>query len=285
MKKTLIALATLGVVGAASAQVSISGGIAAGVQNKLGATKPNFHLTNADIVFSAKEDLGGGLSVSASTGISNEGLHGNATAVEKAKISISGGFGKFEYANGITGNSGKMGGPSVEDDLVDILSGYKYFNQFQYVSPEIVPGLTAELEWTKSDSDKTAAYDLEASGTPQLVLNYKSGPMTLYYDNGGAKANWDVRGTYDFGMAKIGLRQDKEKFQEVAITVPMGATTVGVYTAKGKGGEDASGFSAAYALSKRTSLSVGYLSSKKSVSGKNSGNGGNNYRINLAHKF
>ncbi|MGA1060213.1 MAG: porin, partial [Burkholderiaceae bacterium] len=72
MKKTLIALAALGVVGAASAQVTISGAMAVGIQNTTAASAAKFHLTDGDINFSAKEDLGGGLTVDASTSISTE---------------------------------------------------------------------------------------------------------------------------------------------------------------------------------------------------------------------
>ncbi|MGA0015770.1 MAG: porin, partial [Burkholderiaceae bacterium] len=65
MKKTLIALAALGVVGAASAQITIGGSIGYGVQTSVAGngsnnTKAHFHMTDADITFSGKEDLGGG---------------------------------------------------------------------------------------------------------------------------------------------------------------------------------------------------------------------------------
>jgi hypothetical protein len=289
MKKTLIALAALGVVGAASAQVSISGSIAAGVQNVMGDAKAKFHFTDADIIFSGSEDLGGGLSISASTGFSNENLWaGGAKADNDAKgttpvntvLSISGGFGNLTHKNVLSGTA-KMGSPSAEHDISDVLGGYSTLNVFSYTTPEILPGFTATAEWAGKDADG----DQAASGTPQLVGNYKNGALTVYVDNGGATNVWDLRVTYDAGAAKVGLRQDKDKFQEVAITVPMGAITYGIYTAKGKGGEDAAGLSAAYAMSKQTSVSFGYVSSKKSASTVNSGNGGNNYRLNLVKKF
>ncbi|MEK9896683.1 MAG: porin, partial [Burkholderiaceae bacterium] len=79
MKKTLIALAALGVVGAASAQITITGQVGFGVQNVMGTPAAKFDLTDGDINFSGSEDLGGGLSISASTSISNEKLRGNST--------------------------------------------------------------------------------------------------------------------------------------------------------------------------------------------------------------
>jgi hypothetical protein len=292
MKKTLIALAALGVVGAASAQVAISGSIGAGVQNVMGDAKAKFHVTDADIIFSGSEDLGGGLSVMATTGISMENLWNGGgadktttgstrTGVSNVNtiLSIGGGFGKLSFSNVLSG-AAKMGGPSAEHDITDVIGGYSTLNVFAYTTPEIFPGFTAAAEWAGADSA-----DLAASGTPQLVGNYKNGGLGVYVDNGGATNVWDLRVTYDAGVAKVGVRQDKDKFQEVAITVPMGAMTYGIYTAKGKGGEDAAGLSAAYAMSKQTSVTFGYVSSKKSVSTVNSGNGGNNYRLNLVKKF
>jgi hypothetical protein len=283
MKKTLIALAALGVVGAASAQVSISGGVAAGIQNKIGASTAKWHMTNADITFSANEDLGGGLAVKASTTISNEALWGNGTQANNTTLSISGGFGSIAYDNVLSG-AAKMGSPSAEDDLSDVLGGYSKLNVATYTTPQLLPGLTASMQWSATDNA-----DLEFSGTPTLFANYATGPMTFYVDNGGDTKVWDVRATYDFGAGKVGFRQDKEKIQELALTMPLGALTAGIYSVKGKNGEDGAGLSAAYALSKRTSLTFGYVSSKKSANftGKAVADtsGGNNYRLNLAHSF
>ncbi|MFZ9107620.1 MAG: porin, partial [Burkholderiaceae bacterium] len=70
MKKTLIALAALGVVGAASAQVTISGAAMVALQKgSLTGNTTSFATPDFDINFAANEDLGGGLSVSVATGI------------------------------------------------------------------------------------------------------------------------------------------------------------------------------------------------------------------------
>jgi len=283
MKKTLIALAALGVVGAASAQVAITGGVAYGIQNKIGASTAKFHMTNADIYFSASEDLGGGLSVAAATGISMEGGYGNTSTTENTSLSMTGGFGNVTFKNVLSGNA-KMGEPSVEDNLSDVLGGYSKVNVFSYTTPELIPGLTASAEWVGAQTS-----DLAASGTPTLLGNYKSGPVTVYVDNGGSSKVWDLRITYDMGSAKLAVRSDKEKFQEFNVTVPMGAMSYGVYMASKGSTAKASGFSAAYALSKRTSVTFGYVSS--SISSNFTGkavadtSGGNNYRLNLAHSF
>jgi hypothetical protein len=282
MKKTLIALATLGVVGAASAQVAISGSIAASVQTVFGSTAAEFDLSDADINFSAKEDLGGGLTVAASTSISNESLRGDTTKVNNTAISISGGFGALGYKNVLSGKA-KMGSPSVEDDISDVLGGYTTVNVFSYTTPEIFPGFKGTLEWAASD-----ASNMEVSGTPTLIGNYASGPLSVYVDNGGDSTVWDVRVKYDAGIANIGVRADKDKYQELAITVPMGAITYGIYSASFENNTyQATGFSASYAMSKQTSLSFGMVSApgNKSAAGRDGALGGSNYRLMLKKAF
>jgi len=278
MKKTLIALATLGVVGAASAQVSISGSIAFGIQNTMADSTAKFHMTDADINFSGKEDLGGGMTVSAATSISNEGLrNGGDTSPNNTSINISGGFGSVTYVNLLSGGA-KMGGASVEDDLSDVLGGYLTLNVFNYTTPEVMPGLKIGLEWGAADSA-----DMPASGSPYIIGYYNAGPLNVYVDNGGGTAaGWDLRVKYDLGAANVAVRTSKDKYTEFGITVPMGAVTYGFNTVSHKTtGNKGSSISAAYALSKQTSMTFGYVSSAK----KNGGAGGNNYRVQLVKKF
>jgi len=280
MKKTLIALATLGVVGAASAQVSISGAVAFAVQNTMDDTSAEFDLSDGDINFSAKEDLGGGMSISASTSISNEGMRGNSTTANNTTIGISGGFGSIAYVNVLSG-AAKMGSPSVEDDMSDVLGGYSTVNVFSYTTPELFSGFKGTLEWAANDADR-----MKVSGTPTFIGRYNAGPLGVYIDNGGESKVWDVRVNYDAGVAKVGVRVDKAKYQEFVATIPMGAMTYAVYAGSFENNaRQASGFSATYALSKQTSLSFGYLSAKASASGINGGNGGNNYRLQLKKAF
>jgi hypothetical protein len=278
MKKTLIALAALGVVGAASAQVSISGSIAFGIQNTMADSTAKFHMTDADINFSGKEDLGGGMSVSAATSISNEGLrNGGDTSPNNTRINISGGFGSVTYMNILSG-AAKMGGASAEDDLSDVLGGYSTLNVFNYTTPEVMPGLKVGLEWGAADSA-----DMAASGSPYIIGYYNAGPLNVYVDNGGGTAaGWDLRVKYDLGAANVAVRTSKDKYTEFGVTVPMGAVTYGFNTVSHKTtGNKGSSISAAYALSKQTSMTFGYVSSAQ----KNGGTGGNNYRLQLVKAF
>jgi predicted porin len=246
-------------------------------------------MTNADIKFAAKEDLGGGLSVAAQTNISNEGgkgtsWGGGSTSANNTVITLAGGFGSMTYMN-ILSAAAKMGSPSAEVDLTDVLGGYSLLNIAAYRTPELMPGLTVGVEWVGL---QTA--DLKAGGTPYLVGYYGAGPVTGYLSNGGAGKNWDLRVTYDAGMAKIGARATKEKRTEFAITIPAGAMTYTFNTVadnKNSAGIKGSGVGVSYALSKRTALTFGYVSSAKAVDSASTTNrpSGSNYRLNLAHSF
>ena len=273
MKKTLLALAAVAAMGVASAQVTVSGSIAAGVQNTVADTKAKFHLTDADINFSAKEDLGGGMTAKASTSISNEKLRGNGTEANNTKLVLDGGFGTLEYVNKLSGKAKLSAGVSVEDDMSDLMGGYSTKNAFSYTLPAIA-GVRVGVEWSADD-----AADMEVKGTPNLYGSAEVGPVTVYAENGGEDKVWDVRLGMDLGPATVGVRTTKEKFSEVAVTMPAGAMTLGVHYATKDNGDKATGINAAYALSKQTSVQVGY------VTGKGNGFDGNNYRVQLKKAF
>jgi hypothetical protein len=78
MKKTMIALAAVAAVGAASAQVSITGEAAWGFYSSTdtaGATASGFGIDTAQLKFAASEDLGNGMKASAGLSL-NMGQHG-----------------------------------------------------------------------------------------------------------------------------------------------------------------------------------------------------------------
>jgi hypothetical protein len=259
--------------------VSISGSIAFGIQNTMADSTAKFHMTDADINFSGKEDLGGGMTASAATSISNEGLRSGAkgTTANNTSLNLSGGFGSVTYMNILSG-AAKMGGASAEDDLSDVLGGYSTLNVFNYTTPEVMPGLKIGLEWGAADSA-----DMAASGSPYIIGYYNAGPLNVYVDNGGGTdAGWDLRVKYNLGAANVAVRTSKDKYTEFGVTVPMGAVTYGFNTVSHKTtGNKGSSISAAYALSKQTSMTFGYVSSAQ----KDGGTGGNNYRLQLVKAF
>lgn len=273
MKKTLLALAAVTAMGVASAQVTLSGSVAVAVQNTVAASAAKFDLADADINLSAKEDLGGGMTVKAATSISNEAMRGNGTTANNTSLVLDGGFGTVAYNNLLSGKAKMSAGVSAEDDMSDLMGGYSTVNVFSYTLPAIA-GVRVGVEYAGDD-----AAALELKGTPNVFGTAQLGDVTVYAENGGAGKVWDVRVGMAAGPATVGLRTTKEKFSEVAVTVPAGAMTFGVHYATKDNGDKATGVNATYAMSKQTSLQVGY------VTGKGNGFDGNNYRVQLKKAF
>ena len=273
MKKTLLALAAMAAVSVASAQVTVGGSVAVAVQNTVAASANKLDLSDADINVSAKEDLGNGMSVTVSTSISNEALRGGGVTVNNTAMVLDGGFGTLEYKNILSGSAKLSAGVSVEDDMSDFMGGYTTPNIFSYTLPAIA-GVRVGIEYAADD-----AAALELSGTPNVFATAEVGPVTVYAENGGDSKVWDVRASASVGPATVGVRTTKEKMSEVAVTMPAGAMTFGVHYATKDNGDKATGVNAAYALSKQTSVQVGY------VTGKGNGFDGSNYRVQLKKAF
>jgi predicted porin len=278
MKKTLIALAALGVVGAASAQVSISGGVAVGIQNTHADSAAKFHLTNADINFKASEDLGGGLMVNAGLGFSNEGTRGGSMGIENTTLAISGDFGKLSYGNILSARA-KMGSASLETDLTDYLGGYLFVTVVQYDAPAI-GGWTPFVNWSKVQATLTSVVgDLEVSGSPTIGITGNVAGANVYLENntGNAADGWDLRVKYDAGGIGLAVRTTKDKYQEFGVSMPMGAMTVSVNTVSQNANKGTS-LGVSYAMSKQTALTFGYGTGSGATSGQN-------YRLNLSKSF
>jgi len=117
MKKSLIALAVMAVAGTAFAQssVALTGKLAFGYQMAEGAgatpKKANgLGVTDGDFVLTAKEDLGNGLSATASMAVKSRG-RGTDIEGRDASLRLTGGFGSVmigavEAGNGIIGLGG-----------------------------------------------------------------------------------------------------------------------------------------------------------------------------------
>jgi predicted porin len=281
MKKTLIALAAVAVSGAAFAQATITGSIAFSVQSTVADSKNRLDLSDADINFAASEDLGGGMKASVSTSISNEALRGNSTAANNTTIALSGGFGTIAYVNVLSGQAKLSAGVSAEDDMSDLMGGYATVNVLDYTLPSFIPNTSLTLEWAAVDDT-----NMELAGEPALIANYAAGPLKVYAEFAtDGSAAWDIRPSYDLGVAKVALRATKSKKTEVAVTAPVGAITLGLHYAKADAvAAKGTGVSAVYALSKRTSANFSYVSGDF-AGGTGKGTNGKNYRMQLKHTF
>jgi hypothetical protein len=296
MKKTLIALAAVAVSGAAFAQATITGNVSVGVQNTVADQGARFNLTNADVTVAASEDLGGGMKAAVAMTLSSEGQRSNAVTVDAVTASLSGAFGSLAYANVLSGSAKLSAGVSAEDDMTDAIGAWTGVSVVTYTLPQLAAGFTAALEFAGANgtamesAGKAAINDFKYSSQlklnvdPTVVVKYNAGPASVYFDYPTADSNdWDLRVTYDLGVAKVGVRTtgSTTDTQELTVTAPMGAANVGYHYAKSAAGTG-NGYTASYALSKRTSVSASFVQiSKKSVAADN----GNNYRVQLSHSF
>lgn len=246
MKKSLVALAALAVVGAASAQstVTLSGklGFAYKTAESNGAvqTKANgLGVTDGDFVLTASEDLGGGLKAIASMGVQSRGRD-TAIAGRDASLTVAGGFGSvmigaIELGNGIL-DLGGAGAPTMGMDGATGLAGSSFtrpvlsdvmnMNVLKYTSPSF-SGFTAEVALLDAS---TSAYGMESTAATQdgtlVGLNYAAGPLAVAFDytNFGLNAfpapGLDKRtrlsASYDLGVVKLGAGYETLKSTDVA---------------------------------------------------------------------
>jgi len=248
MKKTLVALATLAATGA-FAQVTISGSMNVGYKNSaagvgsVGALKGDRnHLT-----FTAAEDIGNGLKVTAALQLRYDSMHGGntygntaieggtkgANLFEQSRLTVEGGFGTVSVGR-FTNALGVAPLHFMEDSAYSAASTSAYgrlSGQLQYLSPSFagaqVWALTARMDQntypTASGNGMTAssvaANGVITSGTAALRnfsafgLNYANGPIFAQVASitglyDDTNTKWGV--TYNLGMAKLAVGQYRQ---------------------------------------------------------------------------
>jgi len=216
MKKSLIALAALAAVTAASAQstVAISGALVLGVgTSKTDATStgPQIVRQTGNIAFKGSEDLGGGLKANfevqqaigahAATALNVAGASAAATTLgdRGLYINLTGGFGAVQAGRaasavralfgaigdvsnlpvqtGISaGNSTSSTDAKGGDANARVIYGDAYSNFVSYTTPSI-SGFTASVALAAVDGDTTATKD-----TKSYSLQYTNGPLNVAYN-------------------------------------------------------------------------------------------------------
>ncbi len=241
MKKSLIALAAVAAVGAASAQstVNIGGTYNFGFQKAdNGATKADFF--DAKINFSGTEDLGGGLKASFFSDIQVGGRQDITTApaapitgttatvpnqakatgvwARNATVSLAGDFGtvtggRIESSN--THENAKLAGASLSDgfDKAGLAGAVSNFNTVGYTSPSF-GGIRVSVSQLKSlNSAFAPAATAANTETTVNVLgaSYAAGPVAAGFAykmvdlaNTTKGKKTELFATYDLGVAKIG---------------------------------------------------------------------------------
>jgi hypothetical protein len=304
MKKTLIALAVLAASGASFAQssVTISGKLRYAFVNNSSNTAgtvlkaTGVARTDGDVVFTAVEDLGGGLKATANMAIQT-GARSVAAGNRDGNLMLSGNFGTVAAGSIDAGNGiyalGSAGGSFIGlDSLVIPDSGN--IDYMSYTTPAM-NGFAFKI--TGTDSATAIASDnsqtgltMGSTGTAQNAIvygvTYANGPVaaaadySAYNDNGIAASaargvdRTRVSASYDLGVAKVGLGYEirgaktsstastvSTKDALVGVMVPVGAFDLGVNYAQSK--SDSNTFtvkgydlSARYNLSKRTYVAL-----------------------------
>jgi len=236
MKKSLIALAAVAVVGTAYAQstVSLTGKLrfAYGTQSTLaGGKATGIGVTDGDWNIAVVEDLGGGLQAGANMALR---LRGRDNALDSASTGvgarprdssmfIAGGFGRVLVGAIEAGNANlsgvTAGGPTyigLDSDTatLGVVSFATNTDILQYSTPTM-NGLTARVALL----DSVGAGGAQAQSTTQDAVlygvNYSAGPLavhldwTSYGDNTAAldRATNRLRANanYDLGVARIGV--------------------------------------------------------------------------------
>lgn len=270
MKKTLIALATLAAVGAVSAQVTVTGklGFAYDSDSAVVGKNRGFAMTDGDIIFTAKEDLGAGMSATVSSAMKLRGrdnFGGRDGTITLATPSVILTVGAVEAATAL--KNAWAGAPVVTSYITS--KGYVYdadanldavvvtlpLSKEATVSAMYIDFGMTQAQFAATNAVQAAAIGATTSipqtgGTPGggavqgyvLIGTYATGPISLYgdyttYISAAATANNKTRtrltGTYDAGIAKVGLgyqsfTMGQAGMYNVGLSVPLGNMIAGV---------------------------------------------------------
>ena len=311
MKKSLIALAALAAVTAASAQstATISGTFGVGYQSykstASGVVTDNNGInaaTDSSIKFTATEDLGGGLKVTAAGQFALNGDRAGSVTKEDSSVTLSGGFGSVAIANTRSGDTAINAG--VFASWMPVTSWYDTIaptrsdiDVLSYTSPAI-SGFTVGFSVTELTEGATTS----ANKVNTISANYSNGPLTVMaalknttgtVTSTTKRSNTEFAATYDFGVAKIGFGSDgaittgagaysDSNAMAYGISVPVGAMTVGMNGAKRGVNKFIEG-GVNYALSKRSTLSFMY--GDMTNTSNSTDKSGPQYRVGIRHAF
>lgn len=275
MKKSLVALAVLAASGAAMAQVSITGNLTAGFRSSdkpigslgdranpstVDQSSSGLGVDTAEIVFTATEDLGGGMKASAKLGLIDT-YRGSVAAAPNtgfgpgdSELSLSGGFGKLALSTsrGVDYLSGGVAG--VGGTFMD---GKVFSNRVSRDSVAYsMPMGPVTLGLTYSEAPNLMGLGGGTSGVTtsafpagnaditfparqvMLAVQYSDGPLAadvayLTNDKIGA-ANLEnknhLRGSvsYDLGVAKLGGGMERQSWEGTGIKATVTDTLLAV---------------------------------------------------------
>ena len=293
MKKTLIALAALASTAAfAQSSVTLGGTFNVDVNNTpvRGSTAAANTVGMGDAILSAtvKEDLGGGMNVTANTTLQTK--NGRSGTVTNNGYSLAFGTanaGSLTLKNYLNAGAGLSAGISATNDMNTIVAAYNVRTRLEYALPTFVKGLSVAVRYDTTSADASTAAGAVSlkDQTTKYGVSYANGPLSAGFT--GSKTDsfdaWTVG--YDFGVAKAAYYRTNPLTgaarNEMTVVAPFGATTVGVHAITGAA--KGYGLVASYALSKRTVLSANFV--KQTTGADSTWNGKSNTRVRLSHSF
>ena len=291
MKKTLIALAVLAASGASIAQVTVTGNIGPSYQKSpvvgfVGAgsvaNAQGLFVQDGDVIFTATESLGTGMSITARGGVTLRG-RGGAVGTRDTTVALTTPFGRITAGSIRTCGqlntvlSGQVTGghySAQESSNLLPLDKCSLIDMANFAAP--VGPILLSLTYVEFLTAAGGAGDQSGLTAAVIGGTYNKGPLSITADytsysqrligqtvptaNGGTGSlanglggqgavdafdgadRTRIVGSYDFGMAKVGLGYQTKNFgvadQYVAsVSVPMGAVTLGLdYTARAEQG-------------------------------------------------
>ena len=259
MKKTLIALAAVAATSASFAQVTLSGEFAWGflAQSKNGTETSGGGIDTSQVTFSAKEDLGSGMSIAYKAQLNlgeyaaNGGSGPNADDQSLTLVTPFGGLSLLTYKPGtwVMGAAGSGTWYGLDGKNL----GARAARDGYALTVPVMDGLTVTGAFTEpAGSTGEGAGNAGLSGTPtptgsvfQGIYNisgkYANGPMVLqagylsFSNSGATDATTDnvtrLGATYDLGVAKAGAAIQMAKLSgggtdnetALALTAPLAA--------------------------------------------------------------
>jgi len=247
MKKSLIALAALAAVTAASAQstVTLSGNYSFSYQTDLTNVAANgalvtvnsarggtaaaaaatnidgqgFTVTAADFKLAAVEDLGGGLKASFDYTMETGNFRGAPVTRADSGIGVSTPMGNVAMRNTRSSDLlAAIASPAISlpDGIYESVSSRGAIDTVSYTAPSI-SGFTASVTYVEGNDGAIDLPTTNAKSVNVYGVNYANGPLSATYAmkvhslaaGSTVKKNQnELAATYDFGVAKVGFAFD-----------------------------------------------------------------------------
>ena len=308
-KKSIVALAVLA-SGAAFAQVSVTGTIVSGFSGSntpVGAnsvlnkgtlavseeSSSGFGVDTAEINFSVKEDLGGGMRAKASLGlvdmargsVRGAGNVNTGFGAGNTSLSLQNSMGEVRLSTARKADYLSAGVAGVGGNYMDgrVFNARSSVDSLEVIAP--IGPVTATFTYAEPNNALglgTGTSGVTGSRQIGVEVQYDQGALSvtggyLSNENVGDKGHYRAAASYDFGVAKVGggfefasteLNSMKSTTTDMllAVSVPLGAVNLGLNWAQrevkdqttGNGTFNGYGVKSSYSLSKRTALSADY---------------------------